>query len=532
MSTNNGTKLQHSNHNGIRSRQLPSVIMESDREESAETNRVRVATRSERSMREFEQSVILQQSPIWSRAILWVLMGVTAFSIIWACVAKIEEAIPAQGKLEPTGTVKEVQAPVGGVVKAVHVTDGQQVQQGQRLVSLDSTASVAQLASLLKIRTSLNQENQFYQTQMRNSSDTIATEQTIAQLRLPPQLTSLVESRATLVAENQLYRAQLDGRSPASYLDQQQVERLQSTQAELDSRVATSQAEVEQLVRQLNQTQIRLASARETLNIHQGILQNFEPLAKQGAMSRIQYLEQKQKAQISKSEVDQLSQEWERLQTEISGARSKTQNTIALSRKEWLTQIADNGKRIAEIDSQLTKAIVENNKRLAEVESEISQAQLSMRYTEITAPANGTVFDLQARTPGFVANTSQPILKIVPNDTLTAKVFITNKDIGFVKEGMDVDVRIDSFPFSEFGDVKGKLVSIGSDALPPDEIHPFFRFPAKVQLERQSLTINGRKVPLQSGMSVGANIRVRERSVMSIFTDLFTKSIESLRTVR
>lgn len=547
MSTNNGTKLEHSSNNGVRQRQFSSFTMrsqleerattksgkvESNLEESAETNWDKVATRSQRSLREFDSSAILQQSSIWSRAILWALMAVTSGAILWACVAKIEEAIPAQGQLEPTGTVKEVQAPAGGVVKAIHVADGQRVQQGQRLLSLDSTTSVAELASLLKIRTSLTQENQFYQTQMRKPSDSIAVDQAIAQLRLPPQLASLVDSRVAIAAENQLYRAQLDGQTGSGNLDRQQIERLQSNQAELDSRVAAAQAEVEQLVRQRNQNQIQLESAQSTLEIHQGILQNFEPLAKQGAMSRIQYLEQKQKVQTSKAEVAQLRQEQARLQSEISEAKSKTENTIALSRKDLLTDIAENNKRIAEIDSQLTKAIVENNKRLAEVESQISQAQTSLRYTEITAPSSGTVFDLQAHHPGFVANASQPILKIVPDDALTAKVFITNRDIGFIKDGMNVDVRIDSFPHSEFGDVKGKLVWIGSDALPPDEVHQFFRFPAKVQLERQSLMINGRQVPLQSGMSVSVNVRVRERTVMSIFTDLFTQQVESLKSVR
>ena len=532
MTTNNGTKLEPSTNNSQKQRRFPIVTVESDREESAQTDQIKAAPAKDRGRREFDQSVILEQSPIWSRAILWALMGVTACTIVWACVAKIEEAIPAQGKLEPVGTVKEVQAPVGGVVKTIHVADGQRVQQGQRLLSLDSTAAVAQLASLLKIRTALTQENQFYQTQMRSPSDSVVTQQAMLQLRLPEQLMSLVESRATLAAENKLYRAQLDGSRQGSSLDQQQVERLQSNQAELDSRVAAAQEEVEQLVRQLNQNQIRLAAAKDTLDIHQGLLQNFESLAKQGAMSQIQYLEQKQKVQTSTAEIAQLQQEGQRLQSEISEAKSKTENTTAFARKELLTEIAENNKRIAEIDSQLTKAMVENNKRLAEVESEISQAQLSLRYTEITAPSSGTVFDLQAHNPGFVANASQPILKIVPDDALTAKVFITNRDIGFVKEGMDVDVRVDSFPFSEFGDVKGKLVSIGSDALPPDQIHTFYRFPAKVQLDQQSLSINGRNVPLQSGMSVSVNVRVRERTVMSIFTDLFTQQIESFKSVR
>ena len=131
-----------------------------------------------------------------------------------------------------------------------------------------------------------------------------------------------------------------------------------------------------------------------------------------------------------------------------------------------------------------------------------------------------------------MTNSTEPILKIVPDDALTAKIFITNRDIGFVKEGMIVDVRIDSFPFSEFGDVKGELVWIGSDVLPQDQILNMYTFPAKIRLDRQSIVINGRTVPLQSGMSVSANMKVRNRTVMSIFTDLFTQKVESLKSVR
>ena len=162
----------------------------------------------------------------------------------------------------------------------------------------------------------------------------------------------------------------------------------------------------------------------------------------------------------------------------------------------------------------------------------MKQAEVTLNYQELKAPVTGTVFDLKPAAPGFVTNSTEPILKIVPDDALVAKVDITNKDIGFVKEGMHVDVRIDSFPFSEFGDVKGELVEIGSDALPPDQIHQFYRFPAKIRLDKQSIVVNDRKVPLQSGMSVSVNIRVRDRTVMSIFTDLFTSKTDSLKTVR
>jgi hemolysin D len=142
------------------------------------------------------------------------------------------------------------------------------------------------------------------------------------------------------------------------------------------------------------------------------------------------------------------------------------------------------------------------------------------------------VFNLQANLPGYVANSTEPILEIVPTDALVARVFITNRDIGFVSEGMNVDVRIDSFPYSEFGDVKGTLTHIGSDALPPDEANPYYRFPADITLEEQFITINGEPIQLQSGMSLSANIKTRPRRVIMIFADLFTRKIDSLKTGR
>jgi HlyD family secretion protein len=124
-------------------------------------------------------------------------------------------------------------------------------------------------------------------------------------------------------------------------------------------------------------------------------------------------------------------------------------------------------------------------------------------------------------------------MKIVPDDYLVAEVDVTNADIGFVSKGQKADVRIDSFPFSEFGDVKGTVESIGSDALPPDQIHREYRFPIKIKLDQQYIGVKGRDIALQSGMSVSANIKVKEnRTVLSIFTDLFWNTKGSLERMR
>ncbi|WP_074382532.1 HlyD family efflux transporter periplasmic adaptor subunit [Phormidesmis priestleyi] len=474
---------------------------------------------------QFSHPLVVQQSHLWSRAIIWTLISVTTLGVLWACFAKIEEVIPAQGKLEPQGAVKDVQVPVNGVVKAVNVKDGQRVQAGELLLTLDPTTSQAQLESLKKVRSALVQENEFYQAQMTGASGSSLS------MQIAPQFLSLTKSRASLVAENQLFRAQLDG-STSENLTATQRERLQSNQTELATRTTATRLEAAQFDRQLSQAQVKLVTAKNTLAINQKILGNVQPLAETGAISQIQLLKQQQEVEANQSEVAQLQQELMRLQLAIAGSQTKGQNTLAVDRKDLTKQLSDNHQKIAEIDTQLTKAIVENNKKLAEIDSQISQAQQTLKYGELRAPVAGTVFELKAGTPGFVATSTEPVLKIVPNDSLVAKVSVTNRDIGFIKAGMPVDVRIDSFPFSEFGDVKGTLIWIGSDALPPTQIQPDYTFPAKIRLERQSIQVNGHLVTLQSGMSLSANIKIRKRTVMSIFTDQFTRTSESLTFVR
>jgi hemolysin D len=476
----------------------------------------------------FDQPVILRQTPIWTRAIVWSIVTVTGFSIAWACLAEMDQAVQAQGKLEPQGQVKAVQAPIGGVVQSIEVEEGQRVAAGQVLMRLDTTTSQAEAQSLRQIRESLVAQNQFYESQMR---DTPSPPDPSVLQHLPQPLAALTGNRLALVEENRLFRAQL-GQAPLESLDPGQQQRFIASQAERLSRESAAALEVDQLNRQLAQTLIQLANSQDVLAINQQILDDVDPLLQAGGLARVQYLRLQQEVGNSQAEVTRLVQEEERLQVAIAQAGQRLQNTKSLTQGDLLTKIADNEKRIADIDSQLTRILIDNQKQIQDIDSQLSRANTTLLYQELRAPVGGTVFDLQPAAPGFVTTTSEPLLKIVPENSLVAKVFITNKDIGFVEPGMPVDVRIDSFPFSEFGDVKGRLVRIGTDALPPDQIYPFYRFPADIVLDTQFITINGRDINLLSGMSVSSNIKVRRRKVINAFTDLFTEKVDSLKTVR
>jgi HlyD family secretion protein len=480
-----------------------------------------------------EQSVILRQSPVFSRAIMITMMALACFGIGWAWFAKIEQVVPTTGQLKPQGAVKAVQAPVPGVVKAVYVKDGQKVKPGDLLLTFDSTTTNGELNSLNKISAALTQENQIYRRLIKaGSSDAAQAE--FLQSNLSTEAAFLLKNRVALFAENDLLRTELKNSGIGTVnLGIDEKERLQTAKTELDSRSQASQLEIEQIKKKLTQNQIKLGDAQANLAIENDIFNRIKILAEEGAIAQIQYLQQQKKVQNLTAQIAELVEEQRRLEFDIAQGQQELQNTVAVSKKNILVQIADNKKRIAEIDSQLTKILLENEKQLANINSKILQSQTSVKYQELRSPVAGTIFDLQATNPGFVANTSQEILKIVPADDLVAEVLITNKDIGFVRDKMKVDVRIDSFPFSEFGDIKGEVVWVGSDALPPDQTHPYYRFPAKIRLDRQSLDVKGKSISLQSGMSISANIKVREeRRVISLFTELFTKQIESLKEVR
>jgi hemolysin D len=339
-----------------------------------------------------------------------------------------------------------------------------------------------------------------------------------------------VKRTAALTDENRFLRAQLTGTAAGLTADQQL--RLQYKTSETQSRTEASQLQAAQLERQLAQAEVQRSTAAETLTTNQSVLEKVKPLADQGAISQLQYLKQKQEVSANQSEVQQLAQEQQRLALAVQEVKAKTLNSDANDGKDILAQLALNEQKIAEIETQFTKAILENKKRIAEIDSQIQQSQQLLKYGEILAPVDGVVFDLKPKTPGYVTNVTEPLLKIVPQGTLIAQVSITNQDIGFVKPGMTVDVRIDSFPFSEFGDVKGELIWIGSDAAQPTQSQPFYTFPAKIRLQQQQLQVQGKPIALQSGMSLSANIQTRKRKVIDVFTEQFKKGMESLKFVR
>ena len=172
--------------------------------------------------------------------------------------------------------------------------------------------------------------------------------------------------------------------------------------------------------------------------------------------------------------------------------------------------------------------------KVEDLKSEIKSNLVLLQYQEIIAPSSGMIFELKAKAPGYVAQTSQPILKIVPLDNLVAKIEINSRHIGFVQTGKLAEISIDSFPASDFGAIEGKVTKISSDALPPSpaERKEEYRFPADITLDNQYLKLkSNQKLALQAGMSLTANIKLRKVTYLQLLLNKYTDRADSLKKI-
>jgi HlyD family secretion protein len=224
------------------------------------------------------------------------------------------------------------------------------------------------------------------------------------------------------------------------------------------------------------------------------------------------------------SRLDSLQQQGATAELQLLQARNTLQETVGSFEQTQVDRLRQT--------SQFNQRRQQLQSELADLQSRLSEQRVTLRYQEIRSPVDGMVFDLQAGGPGFVAQTSEPVLKIVPQESLQARVQIPSRQVGFVRVGQPVEISIDSYPSSDFGVVKGEVERISSDALPPDpaQAEPEYRFPGVVKLNEQVLTLrDGKQLPLQAGMSLRAHIKLRSVSYLQLLLGSFRDRADSLR---
>ena len=235
---------------------------------------------------------------------------------------------------------------------------------------------------------------------------------------------------------------------------------------------------------------------RESLILEKEVLTRLESLNRQGATAELQYLQQRNRVQEVEGKL-----------REVQADRLRQQAILQQGARELQSELAD-------------------------LRSKLIELNVNIRYQVVRAPEAGVIFELKPKSRGFVAQTSDPVMKIVPFDKLEARVEVASQDIGFVLVNKPADISIDSFPATDFGVLQGRVRRIGSDALPPDQLKNFYRFPVDIKLNSQQLKLkDGKMLPLQVGMSLNANIKLRKVTYLQLLLSNFKDKVDSLRRI-
>ncbi len=196
-----------------------------------------------------------------------------------------------------------------------------------------------------------------------------------------------------------------------------------------------------------------------------------------------------------------------------------------------LDELYELKSQLANLDLDISRSKLESAKSIGQLQARLNEAELQLRYRNVDAPASGIVFEPKAGVDGVIG-AGEIILTIIPQSGLKAKVYVANKDIGFVKTGQKAKVRVDAFPFTQYGELEGTVSQIGADALPPDEKANFYRYPVKLTIDKPFLEHKGFKAPLRSGMAITANLKLRDKRLISLLSDLLVDQTDSIKGIR
>ena len=220
---------------------------------------------------------------------------------------------------------------------------------------------------------------------------------------------------------------------------------------------------------------------------------------------------------------------------ELLAAQGGFQRITLLEKKDQNLELEAQLTQVTEQQSQLklqaNEIKVNSNKNVSEMRNRLLQAELKLQYQNVVAPSAGIVFDPKVR-PSGVLSAGETLLTLVPQGDLFAEVFVSNRDIGFVKTGQVAKIRVDAFPFTRYGELEGRVTHIGAGALEPDSIQNFYRFPLKLKLNRSYLESQNIPIPLRSGLAISANLKLREKRVISLISDLLVDQTDSIKQIR
>ena len=461
----------------------------------------------------------LTETPL-SAAPKWIARLVILFALIallWAIFGKLDIVAVAQGKTSLGGRSKTIQALETAVVERINVKDGQTVKKGDVLIELAGIGSdsdynrsleALRAAYLNKWRseTLLAAIENGHSPRLSSSIDTdkqVKNNQDAKQAASAPQALQAASETTSL-------KQQIIASIPQSAIIEAQTLVLNQYQAwsTKDQQLASVK---EQRKAERTSTQAQINKLAAMTQIEGQRVSDYRELVAQDYLAKHSLLEQESKYIQAKNDL------------------ASQQSTL-----QQITQAIKQAEDERILNTQTIKrdtldVLRQANEQIGQLEPEAAKAEQRKQLLTLTAPVDGAVQQLAMHTIGGVVTAAQPIMVIVPSeDKLEIEAIVPNKDIGFVQVGQEVVVKIESFPYTRYGYLTGKVKTVSFDAVENKDLGLVYT--AIVSLDKDTLNIEGKPVRLDAGMNATAEIKTGKRSVISyLLSPLQTKVDESLR---
>ncbi len=204
-----------------------------------------------------------------------------------------------------------------------------------------------------------------------------------------------------------------------------------------------------------------------------------------------------------------------------------------ISRMEW--SITEAQKQIENVEAERSReimtSIVDDRQKLSGFTEELKKAEEKDRLSHIIAPIDGRVSRLDIHTVGGIVTPAQALMEIVPDEAvMQVEAWVENKDIGFVQPGQEAEVKVETFNFQKFGTIDAVVSQISPDAAKQSDRDVEMKYRVLLKLDRENVKMAGREALLAPGMSVSAEIKIRQKRIIEFFLDPFRKQTsEALR---
>lgn len=433
-------------------------------------------------------------SPV-RRALIWIIFGLTIAAFVWAYFGKVDEVAVARGKVIPDGRVKVIQPMETGVIKAIHVQEGQMVKEGQLLIELDPTIKQADVESSAKALSIHAADKERLIAELNNSGH---------EANFNPSISPLSKG-GIKGGEGKGHKAK-------------GINEFQKKLKEARESEYKSKEEALRLV---------IAQKDNALQASEAILKKLEKTSAILIEQEAAYRKLYEKDFIARADLLEKQKEFHTIVNEF-----EAQKKIV---KQAIDSLEEAKKNLETLKKEREKAlltdIVEKEKNIIAIEGEAIKAKKRYELEKLCSPVSGTVHGLASYTTGGVVTPAQPVVTIVPDGTpLVVEAMALNKDIGFLKEGQKAEVKLDTFPFQKYGTIKGRVVSISPDAFEDEKMGPVYKI--KVVMEKLSINVDGKNIPVSPGMAVSVEVKTNKRRIIEFFLSPIVKYADESLTLR